>query len=188
MGIKVSIRWTALFCLAVVGLAAFAQEQPPEPKKYLSPQVRMAAAKNVYLRNAGGSDVPFNVIQAGIESWPRYTIVNSPEKADLIIEVLAPEESTGSAVTSKSSNDSKSGKQAPSASTVPDVPAIQIIKLTVLDAKTKVALFSATEKPKDAWKEKVRTESRIECAQKLLAVLRNRVEPPETAAPDQGSK
>jgi hypothetical protein len=187
MGIKV-LRRIAILCLMVAVLAAFAQEPQPEPKKYLSPQARMAAAKNVYLRNAGGTDVPFNVIQAGIESWPRYLVVNSPDKADLIIEVLAPEESTGSSVSTKVSGNSKTGEKSSSTSSTRDFATIQIIKLTVLDAKTKVALFSATEKPKDAWKEKARTESQIECAQKLLTLFHNRVEPPETTTPEPGPK
>jgi hypothetical protein len=177
----------AIFCL-VATLATFAQQSQSEPKKYLSPQARMAAAKNVYLRNAGGTDIPFNVIQAGIESWPRYLVVNSPDKADLIIEVLAPEESTGTSVSSKTTTDSKSGKPSSSSSSTREFAEIQIIKLTVFDAKTKVALFSATEKPKNAWKERARTESQIECAQKLLTLLRNRVEPPETATPEPSPK
>jgi hypothetical protein len=176
----------AILCLAVAGV--FAQEAQPEAKKYLSPQARMAAAKNVYLRNAGGTDVPFNVIQAGIESWPRYVIVNSPEQADLIIEVLAPEESTGSSVSTKVSGENHTGEKSTGTTSSRDFAAVQIIKLTVLDAKTKVALFSATERPKNAWKEKVRTESQIECAQKLLTLLHNRVEPPQTPATEPAPK
>jgi hypothetical protein len=114
--------------------------------------------------------------------------VNSPDKADLIIEVLAPEESTGSSVSTKVSGDNKTGEKSSSTSSTRDFAAIQIIKLTVFDAKTKVALFSATEKPKNAWKEKARTESQIECAQKLLTLFHNRVEPPETTTPEPSSK
>jgi hypothetical protein len=181
-------------CLAIIGftncLTVIAQEQPSEqPKKYMTPQARMAAAKNVYLRNTAGTDIPFNVIQAGIESWPRYAIVNSPDQADLIIEVQAPEESTGSAVGANVSTDKGANAHASKGTTASrDFAEIQFIKLTVLDAKTKVALFSASERPKNAWKEKARTESQIECAQKLLAALHNRVEPQENAQPDASPK
>jgi hypothetical protein len=177
MSFTAPFRWIAFFCLFSC-LTAIAQDQPTEPKKYMSPQARMAAAKTVYLRNGGGTDVPFNVIQAGIESWPHYVVVNSPEKADLIIEVISPEEvSKSSSVGAKV--DTKGGSAAPSSSASPDFAAPQIIKLTVTDAKTKVVLYSVTERPKNAWKEKARTDSQIECAQKLLALLHNRVEPPE---------
>ena len=178
MGTRHTIRWIALVSLALsIAQATLAQETQTEPKKYMTAQARMAAAKAVYLRSVGGTEVPFNIIQAGIESWPRYTIVNSPDKADLLIEVLAPEESTGTSVSSKTSHDSKTGQPKSSTSTEQQFSAIETIRMTVLDAKTKVVLFAATEKPKNAWKERARTESQIECAQKLLAAFRNRIEP-----------
>jgi hypothetical protein len=62
------------------------------------------------------------------------------------------------------------------------------MKLTVSDARTKLALFTATQIPKDSWSDKARTESQIQCAQKLLTLLRNRVEPPEAAATDTTPK
>lgn len=177
MSITASIRWIAFFSL-VSCLAAIAQDQPTEPKKYMSPQARMQAAKTIYLRNGGGTDVPFNIIQAGIESWPHYIVVNSPDKADLILEVVSPEDvSKSSSVGAKV--DTKGGSAAPTSNASPDFAPPQIIKLTVSDAKTKVVLFSAIERPKNAWKEKARTDSQIECAQKLLALLHNRVEPPD---------
>jgi hypothetical protein len=168
---------------ALASLAAFSQEKQIEPGKYVSPAARMAAAKTVFLRHVG-SDIPFTVIQAGMESWPRYMIVDSPEKADLIIEVIAPKESTGTSVSSKVKTDSRSGE---TSSSTREFESIQTIKLTVLDAHTKVALFSATEKPKDSWHESVRTQSQIDCAQKLFHALRARVEP-ETAIPQPDAK
>lgn len=173
-------RFTAfLFLPAFLLSLAFGQDAQPEAKKFLSPQARMAAARTVYLRNTGGTDVPFNIIQAGFESWPRYAIVDSPEKADLLVEVLAPEESSGSSVSSKTST-SKNGQPAESTTTEKQFSSISVIKLTVLDAKTKVILFNATERPKGAWKEKNRTENQIESAQKLFATFRKLVEPEAT--------
>jgi hypothetical protein len=165
-----------LLLFAFSGRAVIAQEAPPEPKKYLTPQQRLQQAKAVYLRNAGGTEVPFNIIQAGFESWPRYTMVNSPDKADLLVEVLAPQESTGTSVSSKISTDTN-GKQKQSTTTERDFAEVQIVKLTVMDAKSKVLLFQASERPKNSWKERARTESQIECAQKLFDAFHNRVEP-----------
>jgi hypothetical protein len=172
-----SLCFALIVLLSSSVLAAFAQESQPEPKKYMTAQARMAAAKTVYLRNVAGTDLPFNIIEAGFESWPRYMIVNSPEKADLLLEVLAPEESTGSSVSTKTSTDSKTGQSKSSTSSEHQFASIQIIRLTVFDAKTKVVLFTASEKPKNAWKERARTDSQVECAQKLLAAFRNQVEP-----------
>jgi hypothetical protein len=188
MSIKKTSRRIAVFCLVIgAALAAFAQEPQPEPRKFLPPQARMAAAKTVYLRNAGGSDIPFNIIQAGIESWPRYTIVDSPEKADLIVEVLSPEESQSTSG-SKTKVGADAGGRSADDTDSHISPGIQIIKLTVSDAKTGATLFSATERPKDAWKDKTRTESQIECTQKLFALFHNRVEPPQSAPPAPSSK
>lgn len=179
------MRLRLLFLAAILAFlsSAFAQDQPapPEPRKYVPVQVRLAEAKNVFLRNAGGTDIPFNVIQAGIESWPRYTIVDSPEKADLIIEVQAPEDTTSSSVGANVSTDTANAHARKGTEASHDFAPILMIKLNVMDAKTKVLLFSATERPKNAWKENNRTESQIECAQKLLAAFHNRVEPPPPA-------
>ena len=61
-----------------------AQEKPqaaPEQKNpaYLSPSARLAAAKTVFMKNNGGSEVPFNVISGGMEGWARFILVDSPE-------------------------------------------------------------------------------------------------------------
>ncbi len=170
------------FILAIVAFASslLAQEQPPtEPRKPVSTVARLQAAKTVFLKNESVTDIPFNVIQAGMESWPRYEIVSSPDKADFILEVRAPEEPNPNP--SKDDNGGHSKKE----SSKQDVT-LQFIRLTAMDAKTNAMLFSETQRPKGSWKGSNRTQSEIDCAQKLFTSFKNRVEPeaaPAEAAP-----
>ncbi len=172
-----------ILCFAASLLPA--QDAPQaEPKKYMTAQARLLAAKTVYLKNSCAVDIPFNIIEAGFESWPRYLTVNSPDQADLIVEVVAPEEVSSASVSSETSDEPRLGgkKQKSESETKHEVTGLQYIKLAVMDAKTKVTLFSAMERPKNAWKEKTRTDSQIQTTQKLLAAFRNRVEPENAAA------
>ena len=126
------------------------------------------------MKNAGGSEIPFNVIEGGIEGWGRYTLADSPEKADLIVEVTAPSEESGVSVTSKTTTETGRAQQSTTSSrelgTGP-------IKLVVYDARNHVPLWSASENPKGAFKQKNREDNLVEAAQKLVHQLRERVEP-----------
>src|SRR5262250_2487903 len=87
----------ALVGLILAGLA-FARAQQPKPPATSGAAVhydRMAAAKNVFLKNAGGNDIPFNVISRNFESWAHYILVDSPDNADLIIEIRSPDDGSG---------------------------------------------------------------------------------------------
>ena len=174
------LRLFVIIVTLAIALPLLAQDQPPtEPKKTVSTLARLQAAKTIFLRSEGVTDVPFNVIQAGMESWPRYMIVNSPDKADIILEVQVPEDTAATAALS-TNKDENSGGHSAKKDTSKDNPAILFIRLTVMDAKTKAMLFSDTQRPKNSWKEKNRTDNEIECAQKLFTSFKNRVEPPET--------
>jgi hypothetical protein len=162
--------------------ATQAPEQKPEAKKYLSPTQRLQMAKTVYMKHGGGSDLPFEVIQSAMESWARYMLVDSPEKADLIVEVQAPEDTSGAQVTTKVSTDER-GKQQSSTTTSKSLSSVLMIKMTVIDPHTKVALWSGTERPKNPWRESARQESQVESARKLMNAFHDRVEPEN--APEQ---
>jgi hypothetical protein len=197
------LRSIVIACLALlISVTVVAQDQKPEPqeqksaapeqkpevKKYLTPTARMIAAKTVFMRSVGGNDIPFEVIKSSIESWGRYMIVDSPEKADLIMEVFAPQESTGgSSVSTKVDTGSGHPAQATTGGSTGSQPAVMIVKMTVFDGHSKVALWSASEKPKNAWKERVRQESQVECARKLATAFHERVEP-QTPQPETSSK
>ena len=161
--------------LLVASLGAFGQEQkagaPP-----VSPTARLAAAKTAYLRNGGGSEIPYNVIESGIEGWGRFQLVDSAENADVIIEVVAPEDDTGVSVSS--STDASGHTSSRSSREL----SVAIIKLTVYDAKTHLPLWTGNERPKGAFKEKAREDNLVQAAQRLVSKFRDRLEPipPET--------
>ena len=85
----------ALIAILFTGL--WAQDAAPN---LLSPLARLTAAHTAYLKNAGGNELPFNVVSEGVEGWGRYRIVNSPEKSDIIIEVTSPDGAGGVSVSS----------------------------------------------------------------------------------------
>ncbi len=176
-----------MFCVALfLSLSALGQEATPAPtpapeaKKFVSPTQRLLAAKTVYMNNLGGSDIPFNVIQAGVESWGRYQLVDSVEKADIVVDVLSPEEEPESTATTKTKI-SAGGRQEQSATTKRDFTNSNI-KLTVRDAHTKAALFAASEQPRGAFRTKARQDNLVQTAQSLLQKFHDRVEPPAAPA------
>jgi hypothetical protein len=169
-----------LFILLVALTPSFAQEPTPSsaPEKkspvFVPPSVRLKEAKSVFLKNAGGSEIPFNVIEGGIEGWGRYVLAESPEKADLIVEVTSPSEESGVSVTSKTTT----GDGPPQQSTTSTRElGTGPIKLVVYDARNHVPLWSASEQPKGAFKQKNREDKLVEAAQKLVHAFRERVEP-----------
>ena len=146
---------------------SFAQDQKP-PATPISPSARLAAAKTAYVTNGGGSEIPYNVIESGMEGWGHFVLVNTPQQADVIIEVQAPEEESGTGVSSSNGH---------SASVSHDT-SVAIIKLTVYDARTHLPLWSAIERPKGGFKEKTRDDNLVKAAENLVSRFRDRMEPP----------
>jgi hypothetical protein len=158
---------------------AFAQDQQPQPEQkkpapsLVSPLARLMAAKTAYLKNGGGSEIPFNVISNSIEGWPRFIVVDSPEQADVVIQVEAPEvDQNGVSVTS-SSTDSDGHKISKSNHEMN----ISYIKLSVYDARTHLALWNSTERPKGGLKEKTRDDNIVQASEVLIQRLHQRLEP-----------
>ncbi|MGZ4788765.1 MAG: hypothetical protein ACXVZX_09610 [Terriglobales bacterium] len=152
----------------------FGQEPKPTPT-FISPSARLAAAKTAYVKNVGESEVPYNVIEGGLEGWPHFMLVGSPDKADVVIEIATVEDETGVNVSSDSG-----GKK----SRVTHDLNVTLIKLTVYDAKTHLPLWTASERPKGAFKDKNREDNLVQASEKLLAKFRDRMEPaPTTTEP-----
>jgi hypothetical protein len=142
----------------------------------LSPTARLAAAKSAYLQNGGGNEVAFNVVSESVQGWGRYQIVGDPTKADLIIEVASPSGSNGISISSTSSNDSRTGMPSESTTRSRD---LQVARITMIvyDARSKMALWSSSEQPKSALRQKNRQDRIVETAQRLVSQFRQRVEP-----------
>jgi hypothetical protein len=174
MGAQRFSRVSAALLFLVISVAA--QNDPAKGAPALSPTARLAAAKTAYLKNAGGSEIPFNVISEGIEGWGRFQVVGTPEKADIIIEVTAPETGNGISVSSGTSTDPRSGLPAESTTSTHELQVARI-NLIVYDARSKMALWSATEQPKGGLRHRSRQDKVVEASQKLVSKFRERVEP-----------
>jgi hypothetical protein len=166
------MRYAAIILFLLCTSALLGQVQPDQKPTPISPSARLAAAKRAYVKNAGGSDIPFNVIESGIEGWGRFTLVDSPRDADVIIEVESPEEDSGATVSS--STDTRGHSSTTSSRDI----TVSIIKLTVYDAHTHLPLWTANERPKGGFKEKTRDDNLVKSAERLLSRFRDRLEPP----------
>jgi hypothetical protein len=142
----------------------------------LSRSQRLGAAKTAFVKKVEGSEIPVNVITNSLEGWGRYTLVSSPEKADLLIEITSPEEQPSSVTINGSHNNPRTGYPESSSSTSRNISNVPI-RMSVLDAKTRLPLFSATEQPKHALKQKAREDNLVEAAQTLFSKFHQAVEP-----------
>jgi hypothetical protein len=135
----------------------------------------------VFLKNAGGSDIPFNVISREFEGWAHYLLVDSAEKADLIIEIQSPDD--GSESKDKDSEKGKThiyegGQQNGGSQTKePPKPSVNAIVFTVYD-KNKRPMWIARELPKNAVRHKTELANLEEAAHKIFTRFHDRVEPP----------
>ena len=161
-----------------------AQEKPPAPPEqknptYVSPAARLAAAKTVFVKNNGGSEIPFNVISGGLEGWARFLPVDAPEQADIVIEVTSPDDDHTSQNTSKTKVGASGRMQEPDSASrnVYEGP----IKMVVSDARTHLTLWAASEQPKGGFRQRARDEHLVEAAQRLVTKFRERLEPPSAA-------
>ena len=167
------------FNISVVTLSAQqtpAPEAKPTPTEtpHAAPADRLVAAKNVFIKRTGGSEIPYNVINSSFEGWGRYVLVDHPDKADIIMEISAPSDDSGARVTAKVNRET--GQPESGYSSGRDISS-DPIKVTVYDAKSKRPLWSATEKPKFAMKQKARENNLVESAQRLFSKFHDRVEP-----------
>jgi hypothetical protein len=176
-----TINWLTFLRAAVLvviagGLLSQAQ-QPPEKKPLIeTPSMRLAAAKNVFITRTHGSRIPLDVIKSTLEGWGRFTFVETPEKADLIIEISSTGDS-GVQVSSSSKVSPETGKEEKSSSTRKDISPTEV-KMTVFDSRNKRGLWSATESVKFAMKEKGKENNLVDASERLASNFHDRLEPP----------
>jgi hypothetical protein len=99
------------FVVLVMNGISMKGQQPPEKKPLIeTPSMRLAAAKTVFITRTHGSPIPLDVIRSTMESWERFTFVETPEKADLIIEISSTGDS-GVQVSSSSKVSPETGQE-----------------------------------------------------------------------------
>jgi hypothetical protein len=170
-----------LVLLATVAAFAAQQEQKPEEKKTTAAPipalVRLAAAKTALLKRAGsGGHISFDVVSDTLEGWRRFTLVNTAEKADIIIEVFSSKDNDIAAATTMRTSP-QTGRPERSASTGKQFASPEI-RLTIYDAKTSMPLWTATEHPKYALKRKDIENHEVEAAERVVTRLHDLLEPP----------
>jgi hypothetical protein len=163
-------------------LAQQKPQAPPEQKNpaYVSPSARLAAAKTAFMKNAGGSEIPFNVISGALEGWGRFLLVDSPEQADIVIAVISPDDDHPSQSGSKTKLGASGRMEEPASASRNDYDGP--IKMVVSDAHTHLTLWAASENPKAGFRQRARDEHFVEAAQRLVTKFRERLEPPPPAA------
>jgi hypothetical protein len=167
---------TAFLVLFLSGFSVCAQ-QPAEKKPLIeTPSMRLVAAKNVFITRTHGSRIPLDVIRSTMEGWERFTFVEAPEKADLIIEIASSGDS-GVQVSSSSKVSPETGHEEKSNSTRKDISPTDI-SMTVFDSRNKRPLWAATESVKFAMKEKAKENNLVEAAERLAAKFHDRLESP----------
>lgn len=182
----IGILLLALLCAAgevATPQSAAAQQPPaekptPSPEKkpaFQTPSMRLASARNILILRTHGSTVPFEVIKSTLDGWGRFTLVETKDKADLIIEIASSGDS-GVQVSSSSSVSADTGQEEKSTSTRKDLSPTEIT-MTVFDARNKRPLRSATEGVKFAMKEKSKENNLVEAAERLAAKFHDRLEP-----------
>ena len=152
----------------------FAAAQEAKKPVAITPTARLAAAKTAYVRNGGGSPIPYDAVASGMEGWGRYALVDSPQKADLIVEVSSPSDGGGVSVSSSAST--ASGKREEKTTTTRQLSG-NTVKLVVYDARNNVPLWSASEAAKSAFRQKARADNLLQAGQRLVSKFRERVEP-----------
>ena len=152
------------------------KNQPAVEKKPIleTPTMRMASAKNVIVVRTRGSAIPADVIRATVEGWGRFTSVDAPGKADLIIEVASNGDS-GVQVSSSSKVSADTGKEETSTSSRKDISPTDV-RMTVIDARNKRVLWTAAENVKFAMKEKGKENNLVDAAEKLASKFHERLE------------
>jgi hypothetical protein len=162
--------------LALLAVGAFSQQ--PEKKPVLeTPSARLMSAKNVVVMRARGSDIPYDVIKSTLEGWGRFTLVETKDKADLVVEIAATGGDSSVRVASSSGPSPLTGRIEESGSTSKDLTNTAIT-MTVYDARNKRVLWVGTETAKSAMKQTARENNLVEAAERLASKFHDRLEPP----------
>jgi hypothetical protein len=152
------------------------QAQTPKPgADTVTP--RLTAAKNVMVTRARGSQIPYDVISSTVDGWGRFTMVDTADKADLVITVATSGGDNSVRVGASSGPSPFSGRPERSDKSTVDLTNAEIV-MTVYDAKTKRMLWTAAETAKSAMKQTARENNMVEAAEKLASKFHDRLEPP----------
>lgn len=154
------------------------QNTPEQKKPVVSAASRLLAARTLFLRRPRGNTIPYDVIITGFEGWGRFALVNDETKADLIIEITAPEEGGGGfSVSGSTTANNPAGAPEQTSKSRKDFSNASV-RMVVLDARTKTPLWMDSAQPKSAMRRRAQEDNQVEAAQKLFSKFHDRIEPP----------
>jgi hypothetical protein len=139
------------------------KEIPPAP---LPSQITQA--KTVFLVNGGGSEVAYDAFYQEMKLWGKYSIVGSPETADLIITIQYWTEHNGSSGMPVYNSYTKQTTYYSSENIDPQ------LKLTIVDAKSKAELWSSIDHRKLVRMSHNRDKEIVNSATRLVDELKAR--------------
>ncbi|HEY6308799.1 MAG TPA: hypothetical protein VI488_20350 [Candidatus Angelobacter sp.] len=162
--------------LAFLAAGAFSQQPEKKPVPETS-SARLANAKNVMVTLAHGNHIPYETIKSTLDGWGRFTLVETAEKADLVVTVATTGGDNSVQVATSSGPSSLASRPEQSTSSSREFSSADIT-MTVYDAKNKRVLFLATETAKSALKQTTRENNLVEAAERLAVKFHDRLEPP----------
>lgn len=134
---------------------------------------RLAFGKSMYVKNEHGGHIAFDAISTDLQNWGRFTILDTPEKADLIAEVTSYE----SGAVSLGGNTAAPYERSAQTGVRRDLSSSSVT-LKISEAKTNRELWTGTEKIKSAFKKKTEQDNVVAAAETLFLRFHDAVEPP----------
>ncbi len=148
---------TTISAIPVVASISVRARRAPLPTAILT-------AKSVFVANAGGSDLAFDTVYSELKSWARYALVDDPAKSDLVFEVSFGEDGSGAHVYTNAGTGMTYSYH------------VYLVRLAIIDSKTKTVLWRSFEKPESARRDKNREKNLIKSAGTLVTNLKERME------------
>jgi len=172
----IALSCTALSAALLLSGTALAQAAQAKPKEAAPDPLR--TARTIFVKQAGGSDIPFNVISSALDGWGRFTQVDAPEKADLVVSIsspnLIPDMGVASPIRDYPQQRRSSDQPVPTSKSAAPDP----VELLVYDAKTKKLLWKASHRPAYAIKQKARETNLVQATEIVFNKFHDRIEPP----------
>ncbi len=178
MRYSIALSCTALAATLLLSGTARAQAQQAKPKEEKAAPDPLKVAKTIFVKQASGSDIPFNVISSAFEGWGHFTQVDAPEKADLVVGISSPHLMPDMGVASPIRDYPQQRRTADQPVPTSKSAAPDPVELLVYDAKTKKLLWKASHRPAYAMKQKARETNLVQAAEIVFKKFHDQVEPP----------
>src|SRR5258708_26425169 len=83
----IALSCTAMAAALLLSGTALAQAQPDKSKEEKVAPDPLKAAKTIFVKQASGSPIPFNVISSALDGWGHFTQFYAAENADLVVSI-----------------------------------------------------------------------------------------------------